>query len=187
MPKHRDPQQKPVNIVCAGWQVFSLLMLSVAVLAALTLIVVPRLSGSYTYTVLTGSMAPLYPAGTFLVVKPVAYEQLRAGDVITYQIESGRPEVITHRIVGVSSKQSGERTLITKGDNNTVADNDPVIEAQVRGKLFYAVPYVGFLANFAAQSDRDSILRVAAIGLVGYGTISIALGLLGARKQRASG
>ena len=33
-------------------------------------IVIPRLTGSTPYTVLTGSMVPTYPPGTLIVVKP---------------------------------------------------------------------------------------------------------------------
>ncbi|WP_234005419.1 signal peptidase I [Arthrobacter sp. PGP41] len=159
--------------------------MALAVLAALVLIVVPRLSGSYTYTVLTSSMAPAYSPGTFLVVRPVPFGELRVGDVITYQIESGRPDVITHRIVAVSSNQQGERTFITKGDNNSVEDRKPVLEVQVRGKLFYAVPHAGFLATAAASSGRNDMLPFIGLGLVGYGVFTTVRGIHTRTKRHA--
>ena len=168
------------------FQTVSVASMSLAVLAALVLIVIPRLSGSYTYTVLTSSMAPAYPPGTFLVVRPAPFDTLRAGDVITYQMESGRPEVITHRVVAVSSTQHGERTLITKGDNNSIEDDKPVLEVQVRGKLFYAVPHIGFLATAAASGGRDGLLPFIAVGLVGYGVFTIVCGFLARRQGRAA-
>lgn len=57
----------------------------------LSTVVVPRLTGSTPFTVLTGSMQPTYPPGTLIVVKPQDAAQLQAGDAITYQIESGSP------------------------------------------------------------------------------------------------
>lgn len=162
----------------------SLLALCVSGLAAVVLIVIPLATGSQTYSVLTSSMAPKYPPGTFLVVKPEPFESLRVGDVITYQIESGRPEVITHRIVSVGTTQTGDRTLVLKGDNNDVEDELPVQEVQVRGKLFYAVPYVGWVANALGQSDRSAFINWAAAGLIGYGVFSITRGIIITRRKR---
>jgi signal peptidase len=168
------------------FQAMSLAGMSLAVLAALVLIILPRVTGSYTYTVLTSSMAPAYSPGTFLVVRPVPFNTLRVGDVITYQIASGRPDVITHRITAVSSTQQGDRTFITKGDNNSIEDAKPVLEVQIRGKLFYAVPHIGFLATAAGHSGRHDLLQFIAVGLVGYGTFTLGRGLLARRKRRAA-
>lgn len=170
-----------MNVVKRSGRAVSFTALILAVFAALVLIVFPRVTGSYTYTVLTNSMAPGYPPGTFIVVKPTAFEELRTGDVITYQLESGRPEVVTHRITGVSATQQGERTYITKGDNNSAEDPAPVLEVQVRGKLFYAVPYVGFVANAAGQGDRNGVIYAAAIGLIAYGTFTVGRGFIAKR------
>jgi signal peptidase len=148
-------------------------LLMVAVFAALVLILVPKATGSQTYTVLTNSMAPKYSPGTYLVVKPTAFSELKAGDVITFQLESGKPAVESHRITGFGTTQSGEKTLITKGDNNDITDANPVRELQVKGKLFYAVPYVGYVANALGNSDRGLWVSVGAAGLVGYGAVLI--------------
>lgn len=172
-----------MNVLKGTGKAVSFTALVLAVLAALVLIVFPRVTGSYTYTVLTNSMAPGYPPGTFIVVKPTPFDELQLGDVITYQLESGRPEVVTHRITGVSATQQGERTYITKGDNNSVEDAAPVLEIQVRGKLFYAVPYVGFVANTAGQGDRNGIIYAAAIGLIAYGVFTVGRGFMTKRKS----
>ena len=187
MARHKNPGVHSHPWLARSADVLGLVGMSLAVLAALVLIIVPRVSGSHTYTVLTSSMAPAYAPGTFLVVRPVPFKSLRLGDVITYQIESGRPDVVTHRIVAVSSTQKGERTVITKGDNNSLEDDRPVLEVQVKGKLSYAVPYVGFLATAAAHSGRDDILRYIAIGLVGYGLFTLWRGYTSSRKGRRAG
>lgn len=162
----------------------SLVAMSVASLAALVLIIVPLVTGSQTYTVLTSSMAPSYAPGTFLVVKPTPADALRIGDVITFQIESGKPAVITHRITGIAAGQNGERTFTTQGDNNAVADQFPVMETQIRGKLSYAVPYVGFVANGLGNSDRGEIAQWAAVGLLGYGIVLLVRGSLEKKRKK---
>lgn len=164
------------------------MVLMVAVFAALVLIVVPRATGSETYTVLTNSMAPAFPPGTFLVMRPVDYDELKYGDVVTFQMYSGRPDVETHRIVGFAATQEGEKTLITKGDNNGVNDAEPVREPQVKGKLFYAVPYVGYAANRLGNADRSLGVTLGATGLIGYGALLVVKGIRGrGRSKKADG
>jgi signal peptidase len=174
------------NLAVAG-KAFNLLVMMVAIFAALVLIVIPKVTGSQTYTVLTSSMAPKFPPGTFLVVKPVDFDELQYGDVVTFQMYSGRPEVETHRIVGFGATQEGEKTLITKGDNNGVNDAEPVRELQVKGKLFYAVPFVGYAANALGNADRNLWTTLAAAGLMGYGGLLVLKGIRGReRGQKVS-
>lgn len=173
---------KSVHKMAAAGKAFNLLVMMVAVFAAVVLIVIPKITGFQTYTVLTSSMAPKFPPGTFLVVKPVDFDELTYGDVVTFQIYSGRPDVETHRIVGFGATQEGEKTLITKGDNNGVNDGEPVRELQVKGKLFYAVPYVGYVANALGNADRNMWTALAAAGLIGYGGLLVLKGIRSSRR-----
>ena len=183
MSSGRRTAEKPANPLGIIGTGLSYLALCATALIALVLVVVPLVTGSQTYSVLTSSMAPKYAPGTFLVVKPVPFDELGVGDIITYQIESNDPAVITHRIISMGTTQDGERTLITKGDNNDVADENPVREVQVRGKLFYAVPFVGFAANALGNSDRGAAMQWGAVALLGYGVVTMVRGAL-AKKRR---
>jgi len=174
--RHGGRTRKRHNIFVAAGKVLNFVVLMVAVFAALVLIVIPRVTGSQTYTVLTNSMAPNFPPGTFLVVKAVDFAELKYGDVVTFQMYSGRPDVETHRIVGFAATQEGEKILITKGDNNGVNDAEPVRELQVEGKLFYAVPYVGYAANALGNADRNLWVTLGAAGLIGYGALMVIKG-----------
>ncbi|MCC2594704.1 signal peptidase I [Tessaracoccus sp. OS52] len=182
--KRNSPSGTPTKTLRAVGQAVSLVLLAASVLAALVLIVVPFATGSQTYTVLTSSMAPRYSPGTFIVVKPAEFSTLEVGDVVTYQIESGKPAVITHRITGFSTDQEGNRLLITKGDNNDATDPEPVQEVQVRGKLLYAVPYAGFLANALGQTNRSMTVNLLAAALIAYGLFLVGHGAAG-RKTKA--
>jgi signal peptidase len=172
--------------ISAAGKLLNMVVMMVAVFAALVLIIIPKATGSQTYTVLTNSMAPKYVPGTFLVVKPADFDELKYGDVVTFQMYSGRPDVETHRIVGFGATQEGEKTLVTKGDNNGVNDAEPVRALQVKGKLFYAVPYVGYLANALGNADRSLWTSFAAAGLIGYGALLVAKGIRNrSRSQKA--
>lgn len=182
-----DAARKRRSTLAAAGKVLNFVVLMIAVFAALVLIVIPKVTGSQTYTVLTNSMAPNFPPGTFLVVKPVDFADLKYGDVVTFQMYSGRPDVETHRIVGFAATQDGEKTLITKGDNNGVSDADPVRSLQVKGKLFYAVPYVGYAANALGNADRNLWVTLGAAGLIGYGALLVVKGVRGQGRSRNAG
>lgn len=159
-------------------------VLGLVVALALVLVVVPKLSGSTPLTVLTGSMEPTLPPGTLLVVRPVDTADVRVGDVVTYQIESGRPEVISHRVVEVASSSDGSTTFVTKGDANGSADEAPVRPEQVRGELWYSVPWVGYVNQAVNGQARGWIVPLLAVALLGYSSYMVVGGLLQARRDR---
>jgi signal peptidase len=139
--------------------VATLVVVGIAALAA-ALTVVPAVVGGHALTVLSGSMVPEFAPGAMVVDKPAVASSLRVGDVITYATTdevSGTPILITHRIVEVRS-DAGARIFITQGDANDTADNRPVQASQVRGKVWYSVPYVGTARNFLLAKGAGLIL-----------------------------
>lgn len=152
--------------------------LVVAGVTALVLVavVVPRLAGATPYTVLTGSMTPTYPPGTLVVVRPVAIDDVRAGDVVTFQLRSGDPAVATHRVVRVGWTADGERLLTTQGDANASPDAVPVREVQLRGEVWYAVPWVGRLNVLLSPGQHQLLVRLAAGGLFLYAGLLLVRG-----------
>lgn len=148
--------------------------------------VVPRLTGAMPYTVLTGSMEPTYPPGTLLIVRPVDEDQIRLGTVITYQLHSGRSEVVTHRVIGTGVSSDGEQTFITQGDANGAPDAEPVRPVQVRGEVWYSVPYAGWIAQLVAGENRILLLQVISAGLFAYALWMFISGLIDLRRDRRS-
>jgi signal peptidase len=171
-----------------GWlgQVVSwLVILSVAAVLAVA-VLVPRIAGATPYTVLTGSMRPHYPPGTLVVVKPIDTDDLRNGDVATYQISSGDPEVATHRIVAIGVDLKGERVFTFQGDANNAPDPKPVLPVQIRGKLWYAVPYLGYLNNALNGRQRQAAVLVVSAALLGYAAFMFVGAIRDRRRKRRS-
>ena len=152
----------------AAW----LIILGVAAVLALA-VLVPRLAGATPYTVLTGSMRPLYPPGTLVVVRKVDPDAVGIGDVVTYQRESGDPEVVTHRVVAVSTNLRGETTFTTQGAANDAPDETPVRPVQVRGRLWYSVPYLGYVNNVLTGQQRQLAVYLVAGGLMVYAAVML--------------
>lgn len=172
-----------------GWigQVVSwLVILAVACVLAVA-VVIPRIGGATPYTVLTGSMQPHYPPGTLVVVKPTATDDLKIGDVATYQITSGEPDVATHRIVGVGVNVEGGRVFTFQGDANPSPDPAPVQPVQVKGKLWYAVPYLGYVNDAISGSQRQIAVWVVSAALLGYAAFMFVGAVRDRRRRRHRG
>lgn len=146
----------------------TLVVLCVVVLVGAAAIVVPAVAGGTPLTVQTSSMEPNYPPGTLVVIRDVDPAQIKPGDVITYQLKSGEGALVTHRVTQQQRLASGELIFITKGDNNPSADPESVKPVQIRGKLWYAVPFVGWVAA-AMSGDLKAIVIPVLIGaLIAY-------------------
>lgn len=148
--------------------VLSWVALLFVVVVLLASIVVPKLGSAIPYTVLTSSMEPTYPPGTLIVVRQTNAENLGVGEAITYQIKSGEPGVITHRIVGTTFDKDGKQLYITQGDNNSAPDQDPVRPVQVRGTVWYSIPYLGYVNNWITGERRSVFVGVVVAGLLGF-------------------
>lgn len=158
-------------------------MLVIVAGLAVVLIVIPKATGSTPLTVLTQSMEPTLPPGTLLVVKPTPLEDIRIGDVVTYQIVSGQPAVISHRVVAVESSSDGARTFVLKGDNNAEPDPSPVTAAQVRGVVWYSIPEVGYV-NQLVNGSRGWLIPVVAGILLAYSAAMITIGVTSSVRRR---
>jgi len=165
-----------------GW--FVILSFGALILAA---VLVPRLSGATPYTILTGSMRPQLPPGTMVVTKPVNADKIAVGTVITYQLKSGERDVVTHRVVAVGFDGLGKRTFTTQGDANSVPDKMAVRPVQIKGELWYHIPYVGYATSFITGSQRHVATVTIAIGLLSYSALMFtsATRQRGKKKEKA--
>lgn len=161
-------------------------LLSLVVLIAALAIVVPFVTGSHTYTILTQSMEPAYPPGTLVVVRPVDPEELLIGDAITYQVAAGEQTVITHRVVAVTRSTDGGLSFTTMGDNNAVADPAPVIPEQIRGRVWYALPWIGTISVLRQSPASALILPLIGGAFIVWGIVLVVSWLIQrARRSRA--
>lgn len=129
------------------WNIFTTVLTVVFVLLALALVGV-RLFGFQVFSVLSGSMEPLYHVGSLIYVKEVDYHELKSGDVITFMLDEDL--VATHRIVDVCPDQDDPSVLRyqTKGDANEAADGTLVHYKNVIGTPVFTIPYLGYVADF---------------------------------------
>lgn len=158
-------------------QLVAWLVVAAGVALLAVAVVVPRVAGATPYTVLTGSMAPHLPPGTLVVVRPSSPDDVAVGDVITYQLRSGDPTVVTHRVVSTAvDTTTGEYVYRTRGDANAAADPDPVKPVQVRGEVWYSVPHLGRASTWLTGAQRQQVAVGLAVLLLAYAAAVIATG-----------
>lgn len=168
------------------WLGLSAAVLVSVIALAVVAIIIPKLSGATPLTVLTSSMEPRLPPGTLIIVKPVAVDDLAIGDVVTYQIRSGAPEVITHRIIAINASTTGNRTFELRGDNNGSPDPDPVLPEQVKGRVWYSIPLIGWANTAVNGANRSWIIPVGAAFLFGYAGFMVASGIRTEVRERSA-
>lgn len=146
------------------------------------LLVLPKLTGGASMTVLTGSMEPDLPVGSVVVVRPVDPRSLKPGDVATYE-QVGGSNLVTHRIVGID-RTTTPMTFTFRGDRNPVPDPQPVPANNIRGKVWFDVPHLGTLRERFGHG-RPEIVLIGVICLGGFSLWQFGSVWRDRRRQRA--
>jgi signal peptidase I len=137
-------------------------------------VLVPLATGSQALTVLTGSMQPTLPPGTLVVVRPTDVDEIRVGDVITFQPISGDPTLVTHRVTARGVASDGTVRFTTQGDANDVADAAQITDEQVMGRVWYSVPLVGWVNDLLSGTTRLWLVPIVVGCLFLYGGWNVA-------------
>ena len=123
----------------------------IAVVAFAVALVGVKIFGVQVYTVLSGSMEPVYHTGSVIYVVDADPSQLKEGDDITFRLSEST--TATHRIIEVLTDESDPDFLQfrTQGVANEVEDATPVDKSQVIGKPVFTIPYLGYVAAYIQQ------------------------------------
>lgn len=113
-------------------------------------------------------MQPGMPPGTLAVVRPIDPDDIGVGDIVTYQIRVDQPGVISHRVQSIAIGADGRRTFVFKGDNNSSADPERVVPAQIMGRVWYSLPGLGFVNTSVAGNARPWLVPTLGTGLIAY-------------------
>lgn len=141
----------------------TVLVLMVAILAVL--LVGTRFIGLMPFTVLSGSMEPVYSAGDLIYVKEVDPFELEEGTIITFMLSEDT--IATHRIVEVVPDAEDDTVIRfkTKGDANESEDGGLVHYKNVIGAPIFSVSKLGYVANFI-QEPPGTYVAIAAGALI---------------------
>lgn len=129
----------------AKWLGYTLVVLVVA--AAVTILVISRVSNWGIVAIYSGSMEPAIHVGSVVAVSPTSPENIKVGDVIMFAPSADTKTRVTHRVVSVTEGENG-LMFYTKGDANEDPDPSAVPATSVTGKARLTIPYLGYFADF---------------------------------------
>ena len=127
------------------------------------------------YVIVSGSMEPIIKVRDAVLIKRVPEEEIKVGDVITYESrdESFYGILITHRVTGIK-EENGKKIFITKGDHNQTIDKLPVNGNQIYGKVIMRIPKIGYIKYFLVTSYGWIIaIVIPSLGIVIYDIIKL--------------
>ena len=127
------------------------------------------------YAVRTASMTPSLKVGDLVVEERVDPATIQVGDVITLATGSGA--TVTHRVETVTPNDAGP-VFTTKGDANASPDPVATFSGQVRGRVAWDVPLLGFL--LAMVTTPTGLLALFSIGAA----LLTAIWILGEHEAR---
>lgn len=119
------------------------------------------------FSVVTGSMVPMYDIGDVLICKEVDVETLKVGDDISYFGKSGayKDKVITHRIIKIETDENGELSFYTKGIATKTVD--PIVkEDQIYGKITGEAKVLSALYKFISTTSGFYVAIIVPIVLL---------------------
>lgn len=105
------------------------------------------------YVIVSPSMVPTINVRDAVIAYRPAVSSLKKGDIITFTSTDARYSglTVTHRILGITLGDDGQIAFKTKGDNNTSPDEALVLGSNIYGKVFFVVPWLGYLQVFLTK------------------------------------
>ena len=138
-------------------------LLALVVLAMALFFLTPHFLGMNFFTIYGGSMMPTIPIGSVVAAKPVEASAIEAGDIIAFRTGTEADKLVTHRVVEVSN-DSGALCFRTAGDSNANPDGNAVLAENVVGKVWFHVPFLGYLSSFVT-TQLGFILLIVVPGI----------------------
>lgn len=134
----------------------------------------PPLLGAY--VIISPSMVPTIKVEDAIIILREEPEQLKVGDIITFNSSDPRYSglTITHRIVGIEKSKDENLLFRTKGDNNNSEDTALVSSDNIYGRVIMKIPKIGYIQYILTQSYGWLLLVVIpCLGIVIYDIIKL--------------
>ena len=134
---------------------------------------VPSIGGIFPMIILTDSMEPEFSSGDLIVCHTIDAENVKEGDIICFYDPAGNgTTTVTHRVIKVTTDESGALAWETKGDANNTEDSTLVPAKNLVGIYQHHFSRLGNVAMFI-QTTQGLIICVICpiILLVAYDVI----------------
>jgi signal peptidase I len=120
----------------------------------------PEIFGHRVVIVTSGSMEPVFQAGSIILINTQSEPPYQAGDVVMFSQANQTEMNVTHRIIDVTESEGG-RYYQTKGDNNAVPDQELITSENILGLYAgFTIPYLGYFFSFIRSREGMLLLAI---------------------------
>lgn len=134
-PSEAETETKKRGSSLIGWVVVAIICVVIIWFSFGFLGFQPTIVGS-------GSMSPAMDVGDIAIVREISPDTIKERDIIKYE---GEGMVTMHRVVEIEETEAG-KFFITKGDANDSPDLKPVRPDEIRGKIIFVIPKLGWVS-----------------------------------------
>lgn len=131
-----NSRSRLTNIVAAT-------MLGVALAGAVGMIIIHQ-RGEHLLTVASNSMEPELNRGDLILIEPIAFRNIRIGDIVSYRPANQSEALVTHRIVAIDYQGS----RLTLGSDRSKSPDPTIGRSQVIGRVSAKAPWIGRIVSF---------------------------------------
>lgn len=130
---------------------------------------VPAVGPYQLYVVLSGSMNPTFDTGSLLAVEKVDPSAVKLKDIITFRSPEDENMIITHRVKGIMTLETGQVAYLTQGDANNAPDQNLIPKENLIGKAVCWVPCAGYVTEFA-KTKKGILIMIVIPGILIIGS-----------------
>ncbi len=113
-------------------------------------------------------MEPAYPVNTLVIIKETSASEVQLGEPVAFKSDALNGQIAFHRVVEIR-----DNGFVTKGDNNSGADNGIVLFDQVVGKAVFHTTFTVWL--FDVFTSPTKVLGQLVLPLLGLILILVGL------------
>lgn len=128
------------------------IILGLVLCFVLLAVLIPTVFSGSLAIVRSSSMEPAMRAGALAVMLPIDPEDVKVGDIITFDPPWDPDVIVSHRVMAIYL--DGQILFDTKGDATEETDPYYVPAQNVHGKVVFSIPYLGYAANYAVRYVR---------------------------------
>ena len=121
--------------------------------------------GNDIMVITSDSMVPALMPHDLIIVEPVGIDDIKEGDIITFDSHIQGIGIIAHRAIAVAD-HDGQTGIDTKGDNVEESDPWTVHEEDFIGKVVDVIPTMGIFLIDPVRYSLVAVIIITAISLL---------------------
>ena len=133
------------------------------------LVAVVTICGAKGYSIASNSMKPELQKGDVVFVKATPFEKLEKGDIVTVEFKVKDGTTYTHRIVSIDYDK---KEISTAGDATGLVDQETATVDQIKGRVWFSIPLLGYLSLWLTNSNYVAIIAIAVLAVMVIGFVA---------------